>query len=377
VVSDQDKALYLEPCALNLEPFEIMDDFIPTSRLEGDRIVGKPWALRLFYCQKFSKNCYQGANMAYTRDAININPQKETEQIVQKLKNDIANVLKKRGAVVGVSGGLDSAVVLALCVKALGANRIYGVIMPEKESSEDSLPLAKKVCELFHVEYIVEKMTPSLEGFDAYHRRDEAIKKIFPEYDHSYKAKITLPEDLGKLNVFYLTIISPGGEQHTKRLPLQAYLKIMAASNFKQRSRMCMLYFYSESLNYAVVGTGNKNEQELGFFVKYGDGGVDLKPIVHLLKTQIYQLAEYLDIPQEIIKRTPTSDTYSAHQTQQEFFYKLPFDILDRIWYGWEKGFSAQDIADALNLEVNQVEITINDIERKKRTTDYLRLPPL
>ena len=140
---------------------------------------------------------------------------------------------------------------------------------------------------------------------------------------------------------------------------------------------MSMLYYHAEARNYAVIGTGNKNEHELGFFVKYGDGGADVKPIAHLFKTQVFQLAKYLDIPEEIQRRTPTTDTYSAEQTQEEFFFRLSFDILDRIWSGWEKGVPVETIAGVLKLTPTQVENVIKDIQRKKKTTEYLRTEPL
>jgi len=316
----------------------------------------------------------------FSKNSIKINPEIETERIITKLKRDLIQTLKKRGIVIGISGGIDSSIVLALCAKAFGSGKVLGVMMPEKDSNSDSVVLAKNLADSFNVKYIIEDMTASLYGFGTYHRRDEAIKKIFPEYDVSYKAKIGLPQNIlekDTLNIFQLTIISPDGEQKTARLPVQEYLQIVAASNFKQRSRMSMLYYHADRLNYAVVGTGNKNEHEQGFFVKYGDGGADLKPITHLFKTQVFQIAEYLKVPVEIQQRTPTTDTYSAEQTQEEFFFKLPFDILDTIWYGWENNISAEEIAKTLELTSEQVQNVINDIKRKIAATEYLRMEPL
>ena len=318
--------------------------------------------------------------MNFTKVSIKINPAEETKELVGQLKEDVFNKLKKRGAVVGISGGIDSSVVLALCAKTFGPDKVLGVMMPESDSNPDSLILARKLAGKFNVEYVVEDMTAALAGFGCYRRRDEAIKRVFPEFDSTYKAKIILPKNLLEketLNVFQLTIISPEGEQKTSRLPLKEYLQIVAASNFKQRSRMSMLYYHAESRNYAVIGTGNKNEHEQGFFVKYGDGGADAKPIAHLFKTQVFQLAKYLEVPEEIQKRTPTTDTYSAEQTQEEFFFRLPFEILDTIWYGWENKVSSDQIAASLNLKPDQVDNVIHDIQRKIATTEYLRMEPL
>ena len=318
--------------------------------------------------------------MNFTKDSINIDPAKEVEKITSKLKEDVAKKLKKRGAVVGISGGIDSSVVLAICAKTFGPDRVLGVMMPENDSNPDSLELAKKLSEKFNTKYVVENMTEALAGFGCYKRRDEAIKNVFPEFNSTYKAKITLPTNLMEkesLNVFQLTIITPDGKIKSERLPLKEYLQIVAASNFKQRSRMSMLYYHAEAKNYAVIGTGNKNEHEQGFFVKYGDGGADIKPIAHLFKTQVFQIADYLEVPKEIRRRTPTTDTYSAEQTQEEFFFRVPFEILDRVWFGWEQGIPSKKIAEALELTEENIESIIHDTQRKIRTTEYLRMEPL
>ena len=318
--------------------------------------------------------------MAFTHELIHIDSETETQKIVENIRTTVSQKLRRKGAVVGISGGIDSSVVLALCVRALGEKRVLGVMLPEKDSSPDNFILARKLVQKLNVDYVIEDMTPALFGFQAYHRRDDAICHIFPDYDISYKVKIGLPSNLleqGSLNIFYITVISPEGEEKSARIPFQDYLQIVAASNLKQRSRMCMLYYHAERLNYAVVGTPNKNEHDLGFFVKYGDGGSDLTPIVHLFKTQVYQLAKYLEIPEEIQQRTPTTDTYSAEQTQEEFFFRIPFHLLDSIWYGWENGYATQEIATALNLSEQQVKNVIDDISRKKAATEYLRMQPL
>ena len=318
--------------------------------------------------------------MNFDRNSILINPKEEVDNIVEAIKYSIHNIFKKRGAVIGVSGGVDSSVVLALTARALGNDKVLAVMLPEKESTSDNITLVEKLLEKIIVECTIEDLTNALNGFGCYRRRDRAVKELFPEYDMTYKMKIILPHDIletNNLNIFYLEIISPDGVIKKKRLPLKQYLEIVAASNFKQRTRMSMLYYLAETRNYAVIGTPNKNEHEQGFFVKYGDSGSDIRPIKHLFKTQIYQLADYLEIPDVIIDRVPTSDTYSANQSQEEFFFRLPFDILDRIWFGWENGVSTEKIADILKLSVEQVDNVITDIKRKISTTEYLRKEPL
>lgn len=313
-------------------------------------------------------------------DLIKIDPSLEAEKIIKNLRTNLAKVVKKRGVVIGISGGIDSSVILALCANALGPDKVLGVMLPEKESSRDNFALARSLTKTFGVKYIIEDITGALEGAGCYRRRDEAINKVFPEYDSSYKTKIILTDDIlekNSINLFHALIISPEGQEQKARLPLKEYLQIVASSNFKQRVRMNMLYYHAEIRNFAVIGTANKNEHEQGFFVKYGDGGADIKPIAHLFKTQVFQLAEYLGVPSEICKRIPTTDTYSAEQTQEEFFFRLPFEILDKVWLGFELNWTTEEIANDLNLKTAQIENIITDIKKKKSTTEYLRMNPI
>ena len=253
-------------------------------------------------------------------------------------------------------------------------------MMPEKESSDDSLVFARRIADQLGIESVVEDMTDSLVGLGCYTRRDEAIQRVFSEYDSSYQAKISLPGnvlDSEALNVFYLTIITPEGEEKSERLNVRDYLQIVAASNFKQRSRMAMLYYHAELRNYAVAGTPNKNEHDQGFFVKWGDGGYDFAPIRHLYKTQVYQLAEYLEIPVEIRTATPTTDTYSAPSSQEEFFFRMPFEVMDLLWYALEHDVPPSEVASIMNLTQDQVQRAFADLARKQRTTQYLRTHPI
>jgi NAD+ synthase len=177
--------------------------------------------------------------------------------------------------------------------------------------------------------------------------------------------------------VFNVTVYFKNGQVESKMLPLKAYLQIVAASNFKQRSRMSMLYYHAEVNHFAVIGTPNKHEVKQGFFVKYGDGGADVMPIGHLFKTQVYELAKYLKVPQEIIDRTPTTDTYSAEQTQEDFFYQLPFETMDILWYGWENSYSAEEVAREMDYSVEEISNIFKSFERKMKTAEYLRMAPI
>ncbi len=320
--------------------------------------------------------------MAISRDMIRIDPQAETQRIVEELRRTVGTQMRRLGGVVGISGGVDSAVVLALSVRAFGPGRVAAIMMPEKDSDPLSERLARQLAQQYGVTPELEDITPVLDGFGCYRRRDEAVRRVFPEYDaaRGYKMKITLPAgllDSGGLNVFSLVVVRPEGTEVSMPMPPREFLQIVAASNFKQRTRMAMLYYHAESRNFAVIGTTNKNEHDQGFLVKYGDGGVDVKAIGHLYKTQVYQLAEYLGVPDEIRQRPPTSDTYSAPCDQEEFFFRLPFETMDMLWYAQEHQMSAADAAAAMGLTEAQVQRAYADFTRKHRTTEYLRMPPV
>ena len=300
--------------------------------------------------------------------------------IIDKLKNDVRYSLQRRGGVVGISGGIDSSVVLALSAKAFGPDKVLGVMLPEQDSSDDSRMLAEKLAAKFGVQTLVEDITGALDGFGCYRRRDEAIARVITDFDPSKdKAKIEIKQDISKNipAIFSITVIKPSGEVVSKLLPAKEYLQIVAATNFKQRSRMSMLYYHGERLHYAVIGTPNKHEVEQGFFVKHGDGGADVMPIGHLYKTQVYQIARHLGVPQEIIDRTPTTDTYTAEQTQEDFFYQMPFVSMDLIWYGWENNYPAEEVGSVMGKTTKEIENIYKSFERKKKTTEYLRMRPI
>jgi NAD+ synthase len=305
----------------------------------------------------------------------------EAERLVVWTRDTITTTLKREGAVVGVSGGVDSATTLHLLVKALGPDRVIALLLPDRDSSPESATLARQMAEDLGVESILVDITPALYGMRCYERRDAAVKRAIPEYEPAAdKVKIVLPQDLlsnASLNVFSAVVVKPDGSEIRRRLRPNEVNEIVAASNLKQRTRMMALYLEAESRNYAVAGTAQKNEHELGFFVKYGDGGADLQPLHHLYKTQVYQIAEYLGVPAAIRERPPTTDTYSAECTQEEFFYRLPFATLDAIWEAAEEGQPSEEIAHELGLSVSQVENALFDIHRKRQTTEYLRMPVL
>jgi len=313
------------------------------------------------------------------KDVLALDAEAEIERIAQSLRAQVLGGFRRRGAVLGLSGGIDSSVVAALCVRAFGKDKVLGLFMPERHSSDDALMLGRLLADTLGIEAIVEDIAPALEGLGCYRRQDEAIRSIVPQYGAGWKCKLVLPSILeaSRLNVTRLTVQSPQGEVSTVRLTPTAYLQIVAATNYKQRVRKMTEYYHADRLNYAVAGTPNRLEYDQGFFVKQGDGAADVKPIAHLYKTQVYQLAAQLGIPEEIRRRPPTTDTFSMPQTQEEFYFALPYDRMDLCLYALNHGIAAEEVAPLVELTPEQVSRVFKDIEAKRRSTKYLHTPPL
>ncbi|TAJ92373.1 MAG: NAD(+) synthase [Gammaproteobacteria bacterium] len=317
--------------------------------------------------------------MVFSRDILKLDPASEVSTIVAAIRFQVGQELKRKGAVLGLSGGIDSSVCAALCARALGKDRVLGLFMPEADSSGDSLRLGLLLTETLGIPSCLEDITPVLNGARCYERRDDAIRKVLPDFGPGWKCKIVLPGILDEAAYAFFSIIaqSPEGVQTKARLTLDAYLGIVAATNFKQRTRRMMEYYHADRLNYAVVGTPNRLEYDQGFFVKNGDGAADFKPIAHLYKSQVYQLAEYLGVPEEIRRRPPTTDTYSLEQSQDEFYFSLPLEKLDLCLWALGHGISAEEAAPIVDLTQAQVDRVYSQIQAKRRSTRYLHMRPL
>ena len=313
----------------------------------------------------------------FSSHVLAIDAEKTARAIQTAIRQQLGD-MRRRGIVVGLSGGIDSSVVTSLSALAVGPDRVQVLLMPERDSSSDSLKLGRLLADKLKTPTIVEDIAPTLAAAGCYARQTEAIRTVFPDYEEGYRNKITLPSILegARLNFSELTIESPSGDRKTARLPLEAYLQLVAATNFKQRVRKMMEYYHADRLNYAVAGTPNRLEYDQGFFVKLGDGAADLKPIAHLYKTQVYALAEHLGVPDEIRRRPPTTDTFSLPQTQEEFYFALPYGQMDLCLYGRNHNVAPDEVAKAANLTVDQVERVYRDIDQKRRTTQYLHARP-
>jgi NAD+ synthase len=317
--------------------------------------------------------------IALTRSVLTIDPEATSRHIESSIRDAVLKKMRRRGVVVGISGGIDSSVVAALAARALGADKVIGLMMPETDSSPDSTRLARTLADSLRIRSFVEDVSAMLVAAGCYRRRDEAIQSVIPEYGAGSVCKIVLP-DLVTSDAYALysvVVRLPSGEEKRVRLPLDAYLQIVAATNFKQRVRKMMEYYYADRYRFAVAGTANRLEHDQGFFVKHGDGAADLKPIAHLYKSQVYQLAAYLGIPEEIQRRRPTTDTYSMDQSQEEFYFGLSLEQTDLCVYAKDHGVAPEAVADAVRLTPDQVERAYRVIDSKREAARYLHMPAL
>jgi NAD+ synthase len=318
------------------------------------------------------------SNDRLTSAVLDIDCKSEVERISAWMLATVAKDLHRRGVVIAISGGVDSSVCAALAVKALGPNKVYGLLLPENDSSSFSAVRGRKMADQLGINCELMNIGPTLEALGCYRLRDEAMRAVFPNYAPDWKSKIAIAGGLkGGINYFKLVVQTPTGEMHEARLPIREYLQIVAATNYKQRIRKTIEYFHADRLNYAVIGTPNRLEYDQGFFVKNGDGAADIKPIAHLYKTQVYALARYLGLPEEICSAKPTTDTYSLAQGQDEFYFALPYDQMDLALWALNNGRSSDELADVLGISKESAAFVFADIQAKRRTTRYLHARPV
>jgi NAD+ synthase len=309
--------------------------------------------------------------------ALHFDAAQERERIERRVR-EVLRTFRRRGCVVAISGGIDSSVCAALSVGAVGAARVFGLLLPERDSSSSSSVRGRQLAEHLGIEYRVHDIAPTLEAIGCYAERDAAIREVVPEFGPGWKQKIVIcGGTAGQFNYFNLVVQAPDGSTFERRLPHAQYLRIVAATNYKQRIRKTIEYFHADRLNYAVVGTPNRLEYDQGFFVKNGDGSADLKPIAHLYKSQVYEMARHLGLPREICEAVPTTDTYSLPQGQDEFYFALPYREMDLALWAYDHRLPAARLAEAIGISEERAVFVYNDIEAKRRAAGYLGAAPV
>ncbi len=318
--------------------------------------------------------------MVFDRSVLDFDAEKVAGQLVDFIREQVTGVFRRKGIIIGLSGGIDSTVAAALSVRALGADRVFGVLLPEKDSDPVSREYGSSVAAEIGIACEEVEITPMVEAFGVYDVRNTIVRKYFSDYEDGQRFRLTLPQDLldrDRISAYYLELEMPGGDIESKRLARDDYLAMMAANDVKQRVRMTQLYYEAEKRYYIVCGTTNLPETVQGFFVKYGDGGVDIEPLTNLYKSQVFKLGEYLGVPQEVLDRTPSPDTYSLPVSDKDFYFCMSYDTADMILYARRNGIPQEETAESLGMTIDQVARAWKDFERKESATAMLRsMPP-
>ena len=301
------------------------------------------------------------------------NVQKDVDDLCNFLQDEISIKSQKSGAIVGLSGGIDSTVTMALCAKALGSDKTLGLTMFEKESNSSNKDLISHIAQNYDIKIENIDITPILDSFGVYSYRENIVKEKFPDFNSNCKYRVVVPPNFNSVGIPYLEILDEENQNHKIKISSSDFLTLTSATSIKHRVRMILLYFHAEKNNLSVVGTTNKSEYLQGYFVKYGDGGSDIEPLVNLYKSQIYQIGNFLNVPEEILNNDASPDVWSYSTTDEEFFYTVPYEIVDLILYAREKKLSIMEIKKLSNLPEEKIQNLLRFQDIKQRKSQHMR----
>jgi len=304
------------------------------------------------------------------------NVEKSVNDVSTFLHDEIFEKFHKRGAIIGLSGGIDSAVTMELCAKALGPEKILGLTMFEKESNEHSKSLISRISKNYDVKIENIDITDILDSYGVYSNREEIVKNIFPNFNSDCKYRVVVPPNFNSIGMPYLEVLDDENKQHKLKITSSDFLSLTAATSIKHRVRMSLLYYHAEKNNLSVVGTTNKSEFLQGYFVKYGDGGSDIEPLVNFYKSQVYQIGDFLNIDNDIMINAASPDVWSYSTTDEEFFYTVPYNIVDLILYSRLNNLSVSEIQQLSNLSEEKIQSLIKFQNIKEEKSKHMRELP-
>jgi NAD+ synthase len=306
---------------------------------------------------------------------------KEIEKTITSIENfvkeEILEKFQRKGAIIGISGGIDSAVMASICTRSVNPNQVLGLIMPEKESDPSSQILAEKIANQLDIETKIIDITSILESFGVYENKEKIIKEKFSNFNNNCIYSVRVPSKFGNsVGIPFLEILDDKNKKHQIKISASEFLTLTASSSIKHRVRMTLLYYYAEKNNFCVVGTTNKSEFLQGYFVKYGDGGTDIEPLSNLYKSQIYQISEFLNIPREIHEKDASPDIWSLKTSDEEFFYSVPYHIVDLILYARENNMTESEIEKISDFSLEQIKKLIQFQNQKQVKSQHMREIP-